>query len=739
MENNDYLNIDFRLNVLFDAVYNETNNECYKFDPISKQNISLIDIKEPADFDCSIVFDKCSLKFIEYSNKRFHFKRASDSTYPCTVSIGKYENEQNINDLSSNELMNIGTMYILSELVISDKIKNILLPIMFFDLDMNDLNENMISVLKEKFNESDKLYCLVTEHYFKMDTLRSFINNNKNITLEQWKSICFQILFTLYKITERLPEFRHNMLNIDSIKIYKKKEGYLKENYILKKENYEILTAGLEIKFSDFDKSYIKGYHDNKNNGSAIVADDENIENFGDDNPYQDVYHFFNNLNNYLTKIEYAIPQEFKNFINQIISKQKDIILPINIIINDTFFKNFVENNIVNNSEISTMDIKKEKISRLNNMTSSVSYSNSESEISNIYTDKLLKKNIKSYNKNMARIKNSGGKPKKGSNELKGIARLAEKMHDDNSDELSESEPENLNRMRNEVNYKHDTEDNKHASELKNVLGRLNKIRKNKKSRSKSNSKGKKSSRNQSGGDSSEYSASYLETDKPAKSKQNFDSDDSMVKMFETIGSNDPIPDDLMYKYMSRGGMGNGSSMGMPGNNQPQQGSLAEYMMPQGMPGMMPQGMPGMMPQGMPGGMMPQGMPDMMPQGMPDMTPQGMPGMTPQGMPGMMPQEMPGMMPQGMPGMMPQGMSGGMMPQGMPGMIPQGMHGMMPQGMPDKMPQGMPGMMPHGMSDTMSQGMPDKMPQSGGSKTKKYTFYNNSNNTKLNMNSDFFF
>ena len=54
----EYDNIDFRTNILFDACYVKKPLECYKFDPIIKKNISLIDIKEPIDFDQSNILKK---------------------------------------------------------------------------------------------------------------------------------------------------------------------------------------------------------------------------------------------------------------------------------------------------------------------------------------------------------------------------------------------------------------------------------------------------------------------------------------------------------------------------------------------------------------------------------------------------------------------------------------------------------------------------------------------------------
>jgi len=98
MDNIDYSNLDFRLNVLFDSVYNEDSSECYTVKPIVRNNITLLDIKENEEFDTSSVFNNSNIKFIEYSNKKMHFKRTSDTTYPCTISIGKYQNKNDKNN-----------------------------------------------------------------------------------------------------------------------------------------------------------------------------------------------------------------------------------------------------------------------------------------------------------------------------------------------------------------------------------------------------------------------------------------------------------------------------------------------------------------------------------------------------------------------------------------------------------------------------------------------------------------
>ena len=48
---NSYDNIDVRINILYDAIYNKNSSSTYIFKPIIKQNISLIDIKMPNDYN----------------------------------------------------------------------------------------------------------------------------------------------------------------------------------------------------------------------------------------------------------------------------------------------------------------------------------------------------------------------------------------------------------------------------------------------------------------------------------------------------------------------------------------------------------------------------------------------------------------------------------------------------------------------------------------------------------------
>ena len=411
MNDVDYSDITVRLNVLYDCVYNDDSTECYSIDTINKNDIVLENLKEHSDY-FKKVFSDCKFKLIDIGNNKIRFKRMGNSSYPCTVTIGKYNNKNDSDNIKGNELKNIFFLYLLSELVITDKLKNILLPIAYFDVTYNKLknvDDIMANAISEKFSEKDSLYCLVTEQYFKMNTLKSFINENKNISIKQWKSIIFQVLYCLHKINERLPNFSHNMLNMDSIKMYKKNNGT--EKFKTQKNNFEIQTEGIEIKISDFDKANTKGFFDN----------DEEPEN-------KDVFIFINNLNNYLTDIKYDIPKELSEFMSNVLKNNsnadsEDKLLPINMIKGNSFFEDFL-NNEMNVLSVSAVDVSSEKISDLNEMNSSISYN----------SDKIEEKNLDTYN-NM----------KGGKKSVSNLVQNAEKLHNDkinssDKDDIDDSE-----------------------------------------------------------------------------------------------------------------------------------------------------------------------------------------------------------------------------------------------------------------------------------------------------------
>jgi len=263
---NKYDDIDFCVNTLHDFAYSKNKTQkCYKIKYIQKNNIQLNDIKKKNDFDYNNIL-KAEIKYIGKNKSRYIFKRYSDTTYPTMIRIGTYnQKNSNINSMKRGELVNMIIPYIFSEFVLTEDLKFILFPIMNFDIiykDLKKINPSVTKVIKSIKNDT-VLYVQVLEHYFKLFTLKDFLNKNmKFFTIKHWKVLIFQILYALYKIGNKYPTFRHNSLDLDSIYVYKRKNGSGNIYTILKKK-YNVPNMGFEIKITNFDKSVVTNIVDN--------------------------------------------------------------------------------------------------------------------------------------------------------------------------------------------------------------------------------------------------------------------------------------------------------------------------------------------------------------------------------------------------------------------------------------------------------------------------------------------
>src|SRR6202012_5058588 len=104
---NKYDQIDYCLNTLYDYFYNKDREGCYKFKPIIKNNIKLIDIKKLADFDYNDILTG-KVKFMGKFNNKYQFKRYSETSYPCTISIGIYKAKNSrYDDMARGELIDM--------------------------------------------------------------------------------------------------------------------------------------------------------------------------------------------------------------------------------------------------------------------------------------------------------------------------------------------------------------------------------------------------------------------------------------------------------------------------------------------------------------------------------------------------------------------------------------------------------------------------------------------------------
>lgn len=435
--NNEYDHVDFRINIMYDAVYNPVKSP-YILHPIVKSSISLLDIKMPEDYNYNNVLSE-KLDYIGKYNNKISYKRTCDSAHSSTVTFGRYHGFGNVNDLGRSELINPAIHYLLSELVIGEKFKHVLLPVMFFDIVLEDLKKfcpdahdkfNNDPTLNINVSEKSKINVFVTEHYFQTQTLREYISENYGeLTIQHWKVIIFQVLFTLNKITERLQKFRHNMLNLDSIKIYRKKKGG-ETQYKIGQVSFSVPNLGFEIKMSDFMYSSTSDHVRNKD--TRLIQE----------NPYYDIHYFISCLYLFLIKEYGSIPDGLNKFINEMIPARfmpqpdgkfeglderefdtvsSQMVVPANTLKKNAFFSDFrsqqfqteVEVGSANSTDLTSDLTKSEavsiietnpiKISELGNIDSDINYLSPTENSSDL---KLLAKKIPTNKKKSAQYYN---------------------------------------------------------------------------------------------------------------------------------------------------------------------------------------------------------------------------------------------------------------------------------------------------------------------------------------------
>jgi hypothetical protein len=320
-----FLDINFLSKTLFNIIFN-INNKCYSPNKIDINNITLNDIKLQLinDKQKQIVNNIFSnkIKFL-YRNKNKYIFKLQDNVYSSDIEIYIYNSEDDLNNLNSSENMNSLMTYILSELVIKNINRNILLNIACIDVNLKLLNELInnypdLSDLKE-INKHKTVRITISEHFFKLKNLDYVINK---LTDNQIISVIKQVYYTLVQIQQVYPTFRHNMLNLTSIKLYYKKESTI--IYVINNKKIKVNNYGVEVKITNFENSII-----------CNVIDNIDIENNNKNVNYTyDIIYFLTDINKHIKNQN--IYSEIINLIKLIKKNNKNILLS-NIIMNNIF------------------------------------------------------------------------------------------------------------------------------------------------------------------------------------------------------------------------------------------------------------------------------------------------------------------------------------------------------------------------------------------------------------------
>ncbi len=327
----EYLDIDFLAGILFDYNYNSKSDSsrCYELDNLDYKNITIEDIKLIPDKLkqkqlINSIFN-ANIKWQWRKKNIYMFKRQAD-IYSTNIQLQLLTDIDAQSNLKSSENTNSLVTWLLSDLVVTQKTKGILLNIMNLDVGLDllmDFIDNYPEIYADFKDIQDKknkiINVTVSEHFFKTDLLSEIASE---LTWEQIKSIIFQVGHVLALSQQAYPGFRKNNLTCDTVLLYNKKP---KTNvYSVGKNQIKMSDEGYEVKLGFFSESYIPKFAENDG-----LSDNKKELN----NTY-DLLMFLNDLETMVT--DSSCKENIKEIIGNIQNNSKNIILS-NIIMNTSF------------------------------------------------------------------------------------------------------------------------------------------------------------------------------------------------------------------------------------------------------------------------------------------------------------------------------------------------------------------------------------------------------------------
>ena len=291
--------LDVLLSDIYNAIYAKSGKYKTKF--IDVANLKMIRFKI-SDYDLDIVFDR-----IQHSGnlptgienvEQIIFKRQGE-THMSNIRIIPYEDKESVNNMTNPVNVNQVIKTLLSELVVNERSKNILLPVLNIDIEGNDVS----GYPKVKpLVDPNKFYSVqITEKFYSLMTLDRFL---KDYPLESdvIKSIIYQAVDVLHQINVLYPGFRHNQFYPEMIDCY------------LKQPQQDSDITFPELKVGNFFLAEIEEIVPN----NYIKKLDIPVT---DNNAYSDLYQLLNHLwNNNLSDIEKY--QDIVSLFNQILPKK---------------------------------------------------------------------------------------------------------------------------------------------------------------------------------------------------------------------------------------------------------------------------------------------------------------------------------------------------------------------------------------------------------------------------------
>ena len=277
-----YIYLDNRILLAHEYFYNK-ENKCYNIKQVSIddikniKNLKLIPEENKINFLINQIFNT-SINFIKKNELKYIFKRSG--IYDCNIELSIYQNNE-IKDEENNK--NESMKLLLSEFLIYEQTKHIIIPIFNLDIKLKNLH-----VFLNKFNTNEEIYKLnnensnkmikinITEHFFKQKFLNDLFNdNNFEIIENDFKILLFQIIHTLAVIKTKYNGFSHNNLTLNNILVYITDKNKSKRIYKFNNKEYEINNIGFDIRIDNFENSDL--YNNNNNDLNIFIESLKNI------------------------------------------------------------------------------------------------------------------------------------------------------------------------------------------------------------------------------------------------------------------------------------------------------------------------------------------------------------------------------------------------------------------------------------------------------------------------------
>lgn len=283
------------------------------------------------------------LKYLKSGTTGHTFKAISkiDKNVAFAVKVCAYPKDEygGMHNLSRPENAEILMIKLLSYFVVNRCTPHFVLPIHTFNtsitnfikvpkniINLDDEKNEMYKKFIDRYHDGefeDFVSVLISEWCNGGDLLDYIRKNHATMSLKQWVVIIFQILFTLARVHEKYPAFRHNDMKANNILVQlteiKIDQPNCRYRYNLDDVKFIIPNINLQIKIWDFDFACIDSIIEN-NKVNAEWTKKINITK--KENKYYDMHYFFNTLMSkrfFPQFYEGGVPQEIIDFVHRII------------------------------------------------------------------------------------------------------------------------------------------------------------------------------------------------------------------------------------------------------------------------------------------------------------------------------------------------------------------------------------------------------------------------------------